>query len=373
MTMPDTTPPHTFYAASAGFEAARHVELLPKGHRSRRLHGHSFLAYVRCALPPGWAPFPGGEVDRLRSELAARTARLDYRLLNEQVQHPTDENLARWVRSQLDVPGLVQVGIQSTAHEGVDLDAAGQAHVWRRYIFQSAHQLPNVAAGHKCGRMHGHGFEVIVHANQQLGNADISIDYDHLDAVWAPFHEQLNYACLNDLPGLHNPTSEMMASWLWHRIKAQLPALSWITVYETGSCGANFDGQNYRIWKDLTLDSALQLKRAPQGSPLRRIHGHTYTLRLHLSAPLDEVLGWTVDFGDVKEIFNPIFKALDHQPLHQIAELAELPDCDTASVARWILDTARKQLPQLDRVDLFETRGCGAIISHGGQGPALPV
>jgi 6-pyruvoyltetrahydropterin/6-carboxytetrahydropterin synthase len=268
------------------------------------------------------------------------------------------------------VPGIEQVGIQSTGHEGVDLDAAGHAHVWRRYVFQSAHRLPNVPPGHQCGRMHGHGFEVIVHADQDLGTSDLSIDYDHLDAIWAPFHQQLDHACLNDLPGLHNPTSEMLSSWLWDRIKPRLPELSWITVYETGSCGANYDGQRYRIWKELTLDSALQLKRAPDGSALRRIHGHTYTLRLHLAAPLDEVMGWTIDFGDVKTIFNPIFRALDHQPLHEIADLA---DCDTASIADWILGKARGQLPQLDRVDLYETRGCGAIALIGEEGPALPV
>jgi 6-pyruvoyltetrahydropterin/6-carboxytetrahydropterin synthase len=360
----------TLIAASAGFEAARHVDILPAGHRSRRLHGHSFLATVRCTPPDGWAHFPGGEVDRLRSELESAITKLDYRLLNEQVKQPTDENLARWVREQLNVPGVEQVGIQSTQHEGVDLDSAGDAHVWRRYIFQSAHRLPNVPVGHKCGRMHGHGFEVILHANQDLGSSDISIDYDRLDAIWAPINAQLNFACLNDLPGLSNPTSEMLSSWFWDSIKPVLPELSWVTVFETGSCGANFDGQNYRIWKDLTLDSSLQLKRAPYGSPLRRIHGHTYTLRLHLSAPLDQVMGWTVDFGDVKEIFNPIFKDLDHQPLHEIPDLV---DCDTASIAAWILNKAQAQLPQLDRVDLYETRGCGAIVSSGSDGPALPV
>jgi 6-pyruvoyltetrahydropterin/6-carboxytetrahydropterin synthase len=360
----------TLFAASAGFEAARHVDILPVGHRSRRLHGHSFLAKVRCDLPQGWARFAGGEVERLRETLEARIAQLDYRLLNEQVQQPTDENLARWVRARLDVPGIEQVGIQSTPHEGVDLDASGNAHVWRRYRFQSAHRLPNVPPGHKCGRMHGHGFEVIVHANPHVGDRDLSIDYDHLDELWAPLHRELDHACLNDLPGLQNPTSEVLSSWLWARLKPHLPTLSWITVYETASCGASFDGERYRIWKEMTLDSALQLKRAPDGSPLRRIHGHTYTLRLHLSAPLDAVLGWTVDFGDVKEIFTPIFRMLDHQPLHELEGLA---DCDTASIAAWILERARGQLPQLDRVDLYETRGCGAIVSLAGEGPALPV
>jgi 6-pyruvoyltetrahydropterin/6-carboxytetrahydropterin synthase len=366
------SPTHTLFAAASGFESARQVSLLPEGHRSRRLHGHSFVASVRAQLPQGWAAFPGGEVAQLSSELARHTAQLDYRLLNEQLPQPTDENIARWLRERLQqqVPGIEQVGVQSTAHEGVDLDTAGQAHVWRRYLFQAAHRLPNVRPGHKCGRMHGHGFEAIVHANQALGAGDISIDYDHLDDCWAPLHMQLNYGCLNDLPGLANPTSEVLSSWLWARLKPVLPALSWVTVYETASCGANFDGTHYRIWKDFTLDSAVRLQQAPQGSPLRRIHGHTYTLRLHLCAPLDAVMGWTVDFGDVKELFNPIFKALDHHPLF---ENPALQSGDAATIAHWILARAREVLPMVDRVDLYETRGCGAVVSTGVQGPALPL
>ncbi|HND34686.1 MAG TPA: 6-carboxytetrahydropterin synthase, partial [Myxococcota bacterium] len=152
-------------------------------------------------------------------------------------------------------------------------DNAGRAHVWRRYRFQAAHQLPNVPAGHKCGRMHGHGFEGILHANSDLGERDLAIDYDHLDALWAPLHFELNYRCLNEIPGLENPTSELISSWLWARLKPQLPELSWITVYETGSSGANFNGRDYRIWKEMTLDSAVRLREAPAGHHLAALRG----------------------------------------------------------------------------------------------------
>ena len=162
----------------------------------------------------------------------------------------------------------------------------------------------------------------------------------------------------------------MISAWIWRRLKPELPELSWVTVYETATCGAHFDGHHYRIWKETTIDSALRLTRAPEGDRRRRIHGHTYTLRLHLNAPLDTVMGWTVDFGDVKELFDPIFKRIDHHPLH---ELPGLTDPDAASLARWIKDQAAAQLPQLDRIDLFETRGCGAILSWGELGPALPI
>ena len=364
--------PSLLHSAGAGFEAACHIPALPEGHRSRRLHGHSYFARVRGALPSGWAPFPGAEVATLRERLEAAVAPLDHGLLNDHLPNPTDENLARWLRAQLgDVPGLGQVSVASTPHSGVDLDTAGHAHVWRRYRFQSAHWLPNVPPGHQCGRLHGHGFEVIVHANQTLGaNDDLAIDYDHLDDLWAPLHFQLNYRCLNELPGLDNPTSERLSSWIWAQLKPQLPALSWVTVFETGSSGANFDGANYRIWKEFSMDSAVQLRRAPQGHPLAGVHGHTFTLRLHLQAPLDAVLGWAVDYGDVKALFNPVFKRLDHHPLHQDPALT---DGDCATLATHVLQAAREVLPATDRVDLFETRGSGAIATLGDTNELIPV
>lgn len=359
-----------FFTAAIGFEAAREVKLLPPGHRSQRLHGHSFLASVRTELPANWANFPGNEVSQLRARLAAAVSPLDYRHLNVSLEHPTDENLARWVRNRLDIEGVASIGIQSTQHEGIDLSSSDHAYIWRRYVIQSAHQLPNVPAGHKCGRMHGHSFEIILHANQDLGVTDMGIDYDYLDKIWTPIQAELDFACLNDIPGLENPTSEVISSWIWRRLKPNLPELSWVTVYETASCGAHFDGTHYRIWKEMSFDSSLQLKRAPSGDLRRRIHGHTYNLRLHLRAPLDEVMGWTVDFGDVKELFNPIFKQLDHQPLH---EIVGDQDTDPASIARWIRARAHPLIPQLDRIDLYESKGSGAILAWGDVTPALPI
>ena len=365
---------YLLHTAALPFEAARQVALLPEGHRSRRLHGHSFLASVRTPLPAGWASFPGGEVGDLRSRLAAALEPLDYRDLNTVLACPTDENLARWLRERMDLPEATTFGIQSTPDEGVDLDHRQQAHLWRRYRLQSAHRLPNVPEGHKCGRLHGHGFEVILHVQQELGERALGIDYDLVDQHWAPLHALLDHACLNDIPGLEIPTSEMFAAWLWNRLKPGLPELRWVTVYETAQCGANYDGENFRIWKETTLDSALVLRQAPEGDPRGRIHGHTYTLRLHLNAPLDTVMGWTMDFGDVKELFGPTFRALDHRPLHELAGTDPATfQPDAASLAGWIRAQVATTLPQVDRIDLYETRGCGVVLSWGAEEPVLPV
>lgn len=367
-----------FYVAAAPFEAARRLATLPERHRADRLHGHGFLARVRVALPPAWAAFPGDATERLTAALKDCVGALDYCDLNERLPVPSDENLARWVRDRLDVPGIASVGIRSAPDQGVDLavgEPADRAHVWRRFRFESAHFLPHVPVGHPCGRLHGHSFAVILHAvltpAQPEPDRDCDrLDVPRLDTCWSPLQAELDRVCLNDLPGLENPTSELLAHWLWQRLKPALSALSWISVYETATAGCHYDGTDYRIWKEQRFESALALPGAPVGDARRRLHGHSYLLRLHLTAPLDTVLGWTVDYGDIKRLFAPIYRRLDHQRLDALPGLAT---ADPGSLARWIRAGIAPVLPQLDRIDLHETPGCGAALCWGQRDPALPA
>ena len=361
------------YTAASNFESARSLPQLPDTHRSGRLHGHSFLAKVAAVLPQGWSSFPGDEVDALRKQLQAAISSLDYNMLNHEIPNPNNENISRWLSERIGIDGLVSIGVEIGGQEGFDLLDVESASLWRRYRFESAHQLPNVPEGHKCGRMHGHGFQVILHMKRR---SDPSLhltgmeDYDELDRLWGPIQKELDHVCLNDISGLENPTSELLSSWIWAIIKPTLPSLSWVTVYETDSCGAHFDGQHYRIWKEMSFDSAVQLKQAPEGDMRRRIHGHTYTIRLHLQAPLDKVMGWTCDFGDVKALFEPVFKSLDHRPLYETPGVA---DADAASLALWTRGQVGSLLPEMDRIDLFETYGCGVSLRWGSDGPVMPA
>jgi len=392
----------TRVVASSRFEAARELHGMLPGNKLGRLHGHGFLvsAHVHqpsnlsrvaggvgatTAIDQPWPPYTGGELPALLAEVQRHSDSLNYSALNDVVSSPSDMNLAHWFASQVAVPGLAAVALQSTPEQGVIVAAKqgtvgiDQAVVWRRYRFQAAHQLPNVPVGHKCGRLHGHGFEVVLYCTMAPDTADGEpgwVDYDALDNAWAQVSDRLQHRCLNDIDGLENPTSEMLAAWLWQRLKGPRPLLSSliaVSVYETASCGATFDGQAYRIWKDFTIDSAVRYRHADAVDPRARVHGYTYTLRLSLSAPLDQVMGWTVDFGDVKEVFNPVFKALDHHPLHENAELAALSSGDTASMARWLFLKTQELLPSIVQVDLFETEGCGSSVGTDLRGPVLPL
>jgi 6-pyruvoyltetrahydropterin/6-carboxytetrahydropterin synthase len=217
--------------------------------------------------------------------------------------------------------------------------------------------------------MHGHGFEIILHADQDFGGQDLRVDYDHLAVVWAPLHSQLHHHCLNDLPGLDNPTSERLAAWLWERLKPQLLPLSWVTVYETTTTGCHYDGRLYRIWKELRFEGALRLHHVASDDPRRCLHGHSYAVRLHLTAPLDDTRDWTVDYGEVKARFEPLYQQLDH---HQLDQLSGLSEPTLTELLNWLRERLVFLLPDLDRIDLDSTPGCGAMLCWGEEGPALP-
>lgn len=343
-----------FLVASRVFDSARRTCLPGPAGSDPRLHGHRFEARARVRSAGSGVGDPSG----LRQVLDAVIAPWDLGFLNDTVEDPTDARLLDVLAGALAVWQPDRVSLASTPLRGVGLaDGGATAFVWRRYRFESAHFLPNVPPGHKCGRMHGHSFSVELRAATSPGEEAATVLA--LDAAWAPLFSAFDHACLNDLPGLENPTSELIAVHVWERLAARLPSLLRVTVHETASCGAHFDGRGHRIWKDFSLDSAVRREGVPEGDARRRIHGHTYTVRLHAAAPLDTVLGWAIDYGDIKARFSPLFAQLDHQPLY---ELPGVGDNDAGSLARWILDRARPECPWLSRVDLLDADGCGASV-----------
>jgi len=119
----------------------------------------------------------------------------------------------------------------------------GEVEIWKEFGFESAHLLPNVPSGHKCGRLHGHSFRIRV-ALRGIPGAETGwvMDFADLKKAWKPLHEILDHRYLNDIPGLENPTSEILALWIWERLISSLPMLSAITVRETCTAGCTYRG-----------------------------------------------------------------------------------------------------------------------------------
>ncbi|MCB0565184.1 MAG: 6-carboxytetrahydropterin synthase, partial [Phaeodactylibacter sp.] len=51
------------------------------------------------------------------------------------------------------------------------------------------------------------------------------------------------------------------------------------------------------IFKEFTFDAAHYLPNVPEDHKCRRMHGHTYRVRLYIKGPLDPKLGWVMDFA----------------------------------------------------------------------------
>jgi 6-pyruvoyltetrahydropterin/6-carboxytetrahydropterin synthase len=115
--------------------------------------------------------------------------------------------------------------------------------IFKAFTLESAHRLPNVPAGHKCARVHGHSFRVEIHVRGPVdAHLGWVMDFADLKAAFQPLYQQLDHHYLNDVPGLENPTSENLARWIWQRLRPSLPQLSAVVVHETCTSGARYTG-----------------------------------------------------------------------------------------------------------------------------------
>ena len=114
---------------------------------------------------------------------------------------------------------------------------------YKDFSFDSAHRLPNVAPGHKCGRLHGHTFQLRIVVSGPVGvESGWILDFADLKTAFEPLFQQLDHNYLNELEGLDNPTSEVIVQWIWERLKPDLPQLSRLELKETCTTGCVYSG-----------------------------------------------------------------------------------------------------------------------------------
>ncbi|MEO7964677.1 MAG: 6-carboxytetrahydropterin synthase QueD [Gemmatimonadaceae bacterium] len=115
--------------------------------------------------------------------------------------------------------------------------------IFKEFSFEAAHRLPNVPSGHKCARLHGHSFQVRITITGEPGaETGWILDFAEIKAVVAPLQDRLDHRYLNEIEGLENPTSEVLARWIWDSLVAGLPGLSAVEVRETCTTGCVYRG-----------------------------------------------------------------------------------------------------------------------------------
>ncbi len=104
----------------------------------------------------------------------------------------------------------------------------------KEFTFEAAHRLPHVPEGHKCARLHGHSYTVEVTIRGPVDpHMGWIVDFAVLTEVWQGLRAQLDHRLLNDIPGLENPTSELLAAWLFERLVIPGARVTRIRVAET--------------------------------------------------------------------------------------------------------------------------------------------
>lgn len=100
------------------FEAAHLLPRLPKSHKCRRLHGHSFKVEIaiagQCDKTTGWL-MDYADISALFHPIWEK---LDHYYLNEirGLENPTSENIAVWIWGKLKpkLPLLIEVVVAET-------------------------------------------------------------------------------------------------------------------------------------------------------------------------------------------------------------------------------------------------------------------
>jgi 6-pyruvoyltetrahydropterin/6-carboxytetrahydropterin synthase len=211
------------------FEAAHRNTSADADERVRRLHGHSYEVMVSVvgAIDPaiGWVM----DFGEIKDKASVIVDHLDHRILNDidGMRDTTRADVTSCLTAALRpaLPSLHEcrvtiLGDRDWSPRISRLVSGGEC---LRFGFDAAHFLPTLPEAHKCRRVHGHSFRVAV----------ASPDASRLASPLFDIHERLDHRLLNDLPGLENPTSEMLAEWLRNELERRRCVFDEIMVAET--------------------------------------------------------------------------------------------------------------------------------------------
>ena len=110
--------------------------------------------------------------------------------------------------------------------------------------------------------------------------------------------------------------------------------------------------------KEYRFEAAHHLPRVPAGHKCKRLHGHSFKVELSLVGDVDPDSGWFIDYGDIDEVWNPLWKRLDHNLLN---DLEGLENPTSENLSKWIWDHLKPGLPSLSAVILYETADARCI------------
>lgn len=114
------------------------------------------------------------------------------------------------------------------------------------------------------------------------------------------------------------------------------------------------------IYKAFTIEAAHRLPNLPDEHKCSRLHGHSFTIEIHVSGDVDETTGWVIDFADISKTFKPLYESLDH---HYLNDIDGLENPTSENLAKWVWQKLKPSLPLLFSVVIKETCTAGCIYT----------
>src|SRR4051812_25488527 len=110
--------------------------------------------------------------------------------------------------------------------------------------------------------------------------------------------------------------------------------------------------QSVRVSREFGFEAAHWLPHVSDNHKCKRLHGHHYRVRLTVEGPIDERLGWVIDYADIKRAFDDWYAVLDH---HCLNDITELSNSTAENLAVFLFERMKVRLPGLCSVAIKET------------------
>lgn len=115
----------------------------------------------------------------------------------------------------------------------------------------------------------------------------------------------------------------------------------------------------YQISKRFDFDSSHQLKGLPENHKCGRVHGHSYSVTVHLVHGVLDNTGFVRDYGELDVVKQVIDDSIDHRHLNDIFNFNPTAE----NIAKWFYDRFIKEIPELVAVTVKETKKTEAVYS----------
>jgi 6-pyruvoyltetrahydropterin/6-carboxytetrahydropterin synthase len=112
--------------------------------------------------------------------------------------------------------------------------------IWKDFSFEAAHRLDGLPPGHKCSRLHGHSYTVVVElASRELDEYGFVADFAELDPLKLHIGTELDHRDLNEVLSFQ-PSCERIAEYVyqWCRSNLSLPTRVLVAAVRVGETAA---------------------------------------------------------------------------------------------------------------------------------------